>query len=517
MNATERTAAEGFLFTDLYELTMTQLYHQRGMAATPAQFDYFFRSAPDYGRHQAGYCVFAGLGDLLDYLEELRPTPDDLARLRALTTPDARRLFTDEFLAWLQGGAGLDELTIRAVPEGRVVHPGAPLAVVQGPLAAAQLIETALLNKLNYPTLVATKAARLRHAARGSAVADFGMRRGQGLGVNAGTRAALIGGVDSSSNTGMSTVLGVTPSGTHAHSLVQAFMAQGGSELDAFRAYAAAYPGACVLLIDTVDTLASGLPNAITVFSELRAAGHEPVGVRLDSGDLAHLAVECARRLDAAGFADATIVLSNQLDELTILQVITQVEAEARELGMDAGRLVARLAYGVGTNLMVSAGAPALDGVYKLVALAQDGAWRPAIKVSDSPAKTLNPGDKALWRLYDERGKATADVVTLASERPAAGEPLTLHHPTEPGVSRTLEPGRVSRAEPLLVDAWRGGRVGGRPGVAELRERRRADEAALDAGVKRLINPHRYHVSLSEELWRLKRDLVASVRGGAAG
>lgn len=509
MHTAERRVAEGILFTDLYQLTMAQLYHRYGMAASGAQFDYFFRTAPDYGEHQAGYCVSAGLGEFLDYLEELTVTDDDVARLAALRGPSGGRLFDDAFLAWLRGGADLDLLEIRAVEEGRVVHPGAPLLVVRGPLAAAQLIETALLNKLNYPTLVATKAARLKQAARGGSVVDFGMRRGQGTGVDSGTRAALIGGADASSNVGMSSILGVPPAGTHAHSLVQAFMAQGGSELDAFRAYADVYPDGCVLLIDTVDTLRSGLPNAIEVFHELRARGHEPVGVRLDSGDLAHLAVECARRFDAEGFGGAGIVLSNQLDELTILQILTQVEQEARETGLDPQRVTERLSYGVGTNLMVSDGAPALDGVYKLVALEAGGEWRPAIKVSDSPAKTLNPGDKSLWRLYDERGKATADLITLSSETPRADEELRLRHPSEGSVTRTLAAGTVSRVEPLLTSVWNGARVGARAELDELRARRARDEEALDAGVKRLINPHRYHVSLSGSLWDLKAELVA--------
>ncbi len=515
MNPSERRAAEGFLFTDLYQLTMAQLYLRQGMHRTPAQFDYFFRSAPDYGRHQAGYCVFAGLGDLLDHLEELRVTDDDLARLHAMRTPGGGRLFDDAFLDWLRSGADLDEVTLKAVPEGRVVHPGAPLVVVQGPLAAAQLLETVLLNKLNYPTLVATKAARLKQAAQGGSVVDFGMRRGQGTGVVAGARAALIGGVDASSNTGVSSVLGVEPAGTHAHSMVQAFIAQGGTELDAFRAYAATYPDACVLLIDTVDTLGSGLSNAITVFEELREKGHEPLGVRLDSGDLAHLAVACSRELDRAGFPETQVVLSNQLDELTIWQVITQARMEAEAAGMEADNVAARLAYGVGTSLMVSAGAPALDGVFKLVALHEGGEWRPAVKVSDSPAKVLNPGEKALYRVYDERGKATADLVTLAHERPVAGEALELLHPSAPDVGRTLPAGSVKRIEPLLAVAWENGQRVERAGLDELRARRAADEAVLDEGVRRLINPHRYHVSLSPSLWRLKRELVEGARARA--
>lgn len=524
-NAGKRVA-EGFLFTDYYQLTMAQLYFNEGLHETPAQFDYFFRSAPEYGGSEgtgalkAGYCVFAGLGDLLARLSSVRPTRADVDALAALTTSMGARKFSPRFLDWLASGAAFEGLSVRSVAEGRVVHPGAPLLVVTGPLAAAQLLETALLNTLNYPTLVATKAARLRRAAPGAAIADFGMRRGQGLGVNAGTRAALIGGVNATSNTGAGLALGAPLSGTHAHSMVQAFMAAGGSELDAFRAYARLYPDDCVLLIDTVDTLTSGIGNAITVFTELRAKGHEPLGVRLDSGDLAHLAVECAGRLNAAGLERVKIVLSSQLDELTIWQIVSQVTSEAKARGMDADALVGRLQYGVGTRLMVSAGAPALDGVFKLVALKEGGEWRPAIKVSDSPAKTLSPGEKALYRVYDERGMATADLVTLAHERPKAQDALTLHHPAAEGVSRALPAGSVSRLEPLLEEVWAGGATRLQPPegvpVSELSARREADEALLDAGVKRLVNPHTYHVSLSGELLRLKRSLISAARKGEA-
>lgn len=506
---------EGILFTDLYQLTMAQLYFRRGMHDTPAQFDYFFRETPDYGGHQAGYCVFAGLAELLDFVGEVRVSDDEVEALRGLRTGGGDRLFGDDFLTWLRSSGGFDALTLRTVREGRVVHPGTPLVVAQGPLAQVQLLETALLNKLNFPTLVATKASRLKRAARGAPVFEMGMRRGQGSGVNEAARAAMIGGVDASSNTGASLSLGVPPIGTHAHSMVQAFIAAGGSEIDAFRAYAEIYPDNCLLLVDTVDTLASGLPNAIDVFEELRSGGHEPVGIRLDSGDLAYLAILCARELDRAGFVNASITLSNQLDELTIWQVLTQIEEEAGEYGVEPGRLAARLRYGVGTQLIVSGGAPALDGVFKLVALGDGATWRPAMKLSDSPAKVTNPGEKALYRVYDERSMATADVVARKGEELAAGQPVRLHHPGEPDRSRLLPAERVSRVEPLLEDAWvEGRRISERESIADLRKRRADDEALLDPGVLRLLNPHIYHVSLSPGLWRLKRELVASARNG---
>lgn len=513
-----RAIAEGILFTDLYQLTMAQLYFRQGIHETPAQFDYYFRHAPDYGGHQAGYCVFAGLSDLLDFVADARLSGEEAQGLRQLRGRDGEPLFGDDFIDWLAASGGFESLTLRAVHEGRVVHPGAPLLVARGPLALVQLLETALLNKLNFATLIATKASRLKMAARGGRVYEFGMRRGQGLGVNEATRAALLGGADASSNVGASLLNGIPPVGTHAHSMVQAYMAAGGSELDAFRAYAETYPDNCLLLVDTVDTLSSGLPNAITVFEELRASGREPVGIRLDSGDLAYLAIICARELDRAGFPEAVITLSNQLDELTIWQVLTQIEAEAERYGVEPAGLIARLAYGVGTQLVVSGGAPALDGVYKLVALRGDGVdgdgdgrgeWRPAMKFSDSPAKVTNPGEKALHRLYDDRGMATADVVSLADEELAKEGVLTLHHPGEAEKLRRLPVERVSHTESLLEDAWlEGRRIMERPAIADLRERRQADEARLDPGVLRLLNPHIYHVSLSSGLWRLKQDLI---------
>ena len=329
-----------------------------------------------------------------------------------------------------------------------------PLTVVQGPLAIAQILETALLNHLNYQTLIATKAARIRESGRGKLLLEFGLRRAQERAANAGARAALIGGADYTSNVGLSHVLGLAPKGTHAHSMVQAFLALGGSEVDAFRAYAKVYPDDCLLLVDTVDTLGSGIPHAIKVFQELRRKGHEPVGIRLDSGDLAYLSIQAARMLDDAGFPDTSIVLSNQLDELVIWQIIAQIEQEAPRYGVDPDRLIGRLVYGVGTGLITSQGAGALDGVYKLVAVQEKGEWVPAIKVSETPAKTINPGHKLVWRVYDRRGKATADLLSLADEdeSPRRRARLLLHHPTEPTTYRILDGESVSEVEPLLVN-----------------------------------------------------------------
>jgi nicotinate phosphoribosyltransferase len=509
MKAQDRRFAEGILFTDEYQLTMAQLYFRQGLHERRVQFDHFFRSYPDYGSHQAGYCINAGLEWLLDWLGEARFGDEEIAYLRSLTGQGGTRLFGEDFLDWLKQHGDFAAIDLLAIPEGRVVHPDVPLSVVQGPLAMAQILESPLLNFLNYPTLVATKAARLSQAGRGQLVLEFGMRRGHGTGVNAGARAALIGGAGFTSNTGISKVLGYPPKGTHAHSMVQVFMAMGTGELEAFRAFAEVYPDDCLLLVDTIDTLESGVPNAIQVFEELRRREHRPVGIRLDSGDLAYLSLQSAKMLDAAGFADAKIVLSNQLDEPTLVQILGQIEEEAALYGLDADALIRRLVYGVGTRLITSAGNSALDGVYKLVALKDGPRWRPAIKISETPTKTGNPGEKRVWRIYDQRGRATADLLTLADERPNEAETLLLHHPTEHETRRSLGRPGISAIEPLLEEVLLEGRLQRElPDLEEIRRRRQADLERLDPGVRRLIYPHRYHVSLSQGLWDMKQELI---------
>jgi nicotinate phosphoribosyltransferase len=509
MKAKERRTAEGVLFTDQYQLSMAQLYFRYGLHETTAQFDHFFRRYPDYGAHEAGFCINAGLAWFLDWMQEARFRDEDLAYLRSQRNRADEPVFGEDFLAYLSKTGGFDGLSIQAIPEGRVVHPHVPLTVVRGPLAMAQLVETALLNVLNYQTLVATKAARIRESARGGTVLEFGLRRGQERGANAGTRAALIGGADFTSNVGLSHILGYPPKGTHAHSMVQVFMALGQSEIDAFRAYAAVYPDECTLLVDTVDTLESGVPNAIKVFEELRAKGHTPGGVRLDSGDLAYLAIQTARLLDAAGFTEVPIVLSSDLDELVIWQIITQISEEANRYGVDADSLVKRLVYGVGTRLVTSHGEGALGGVYKLVAIEKAGTWAAAIKLADSPGKMTNPGVKRAWRIYDRRGLATADLIALEDEEPQEMDRITLRHPSDFSRFRSLDQRDIAAIEPLLVDVVCAGQlVYENPAIETLREQRNADIQRLDLGVRRLVNPHIYHVSLSERLWALKQTLV---------
>lgn len=518
MSADGLATARGFLFTDEYQLTMAQVYFRTGLHQTPAQFEHYFRSYPNYGAHQAGYCINAGLEWLLAWMHTARIRAEDLDYLRSQKNRHGDSLFAEDFLAWLADNGNFDSLSLSAIPEGRVVHPNVPLTVVRGPLLTAQLLETALLNLLNYQTLIATKASRIRTSARGATVLEFGMGRGHAEGVNAGARAALIGGADFSSNVGISHVLGYSPKGTHSHSMVQAFIAQGGDELTAFRAYADVYPDDCVLLVDTVSTLESGIPNAIRVFEELRRNGHQPVGIRLDSGDLAYLSIQAAKLLDEAGFHDSAIVLSNNLDELVIWQIITQILDEAPRYGVDPDRLIKRLTYGVGTGLITSRGDPALDGVYKLVALQRGGEWAPAIKMSETPEKTLNPGDKKVWRLYDHRGRATTDLLCLQDEQPLDRSPIVLHHPVHHVRLRSLPVSEVSEAESLLVEVLRDGqRVYELPTIEHMRAVRDADLDRLDPGVKRLMNPHIYHVSLSDTLWNLKQKLIAEARMPAPG
>ncbi len=515
MKATDRETVEGILFTDEYELTMAQLYYRMGMHEKIAQFDHFFRSYPDYGLDQAGYCINAGLEWLLDWMGEVRFRQRDIDYLRAQRSSNGRPLFEEDFLRWLQANGNFGGLTMRAIPEGRVVHPNVPLTVVEGPLAMAQLLESALLNQLNYQVLIATKASRIKESGRGQLLLEFGLRRAQDRGANAGARAALIGGADFTSNVGISEVLGYPPKGTQAHSMIQAFIALGGSELDAFRAYAQIYPDDCLLLVDTVNTLDSGVPNAIRIFEELRRQGHKPVGIRLDSGDLAFLSIQAAQMLDQAGFPDVAIVLSNQLDELVIWQIITQIQKEAPAYNVDPKRLIARLVYGVGTHLITSEGDPALDGVYKLVAVRDGEEWIPALKVSDTPEKTPNPGHKQAWRIYDQRGRATADLLSLDGEDPRQMEQVVLHHPSNATVYRTLAREDISKVEPLLVDVLREGElVYPQATIEEMRRRRQDDLERLDPGVRRLMNPHVYHVSLTVGLWELKQKLIREARGG---
>ena len=516
MRRAHRQLSEGILMTDQYQLTMAQLYFRQGLHNMDAQFEYFYRNNPSYGSHQAGYTVLAGTGSLLEWMAEERFTEHEIAYLRRQTGRSGKPLFHRDFLDWLLDEGHFGRIRITGLQEGRVAHPTVPLLTVQGPMAMAQILETPLLNHINYQTLIATKASRMHQAATGRPILEFGLRRAQGYGGNAGVRGALVGGVDASSNVGISHSLGIDPKGTHAHSMVQAFGALGAGEIGAFRAYAEIYPDDCLLLVDTVNTLESGIPNAITVFEELRAKGHRPVGIRLDSGDLAHLALQAALAMNRTGFTDTNIVLSNQLDEMVIWQILSQIRTEAPKLGLEPTDVVNRLVFGVGTALITSQGAPALDGVYKLTAVKDGTEWKPAIKISETPGKTINPGTKNIWRLYDKREKATCDVLAMEDERLDQAAEIHLHHPVDFQIQRTLHREDLNRIERLNIDLPQSGPASPLADTLDtMRSRREHDLACLDDGVKRLVNPHLYHISLTRSLWDLKQKLVRERCKGA--
>jgi nicotinate phosphoribosyltransferase len=508
----DQNISEGILFTDQYQLVMAQFYFKMGMHEKIVQFDHYFRNYPDYGLHKAGYCINAGLEWLVDWMQNSTFTKKEIELLKSQKSAKGKPIFHDDFLNWLEKNGNFSNVTLRAVGEGRTVHPYLPLAVIQGPIAIAQILETPLLNQLNFQTLIATKACRIKEMGRRQLLIDFGARRAQDRGAIAGVRGALIGGADFSSNVGISHLLGFQPKGTHAHSLVQLFISMGMTEKDAFMAFAELYPDDCILLVDTINTLESGVPNAIKVFEKLKKKGHSPVGIRLDSGDLAYLSIQAVKMLDAAGLNEVKIVLSNELDEMNLWQIITQITEEAPKYGVDPDNLINRLVYGVGTRMITSAGDSALGGVYKLVAVKDHEKWQPALKISESLEKISNPGDKKIWRIYDRNNKATADLISLGDENPEEMDEIYLHHPIDQSKRRILSRDYISRVEPLLLDILINGKlVYNFPSIEDIRKVRLHDIDCLDTGVKRLIYPHKYHVSLSKKLWKLKQDLIRSI------
>lgn len=464
------------MMTDLYQLTMLYGYFKEGMANRRAVFDMFYRK-----QGLAEYSVMAGNEQLKDYLSKLRFDEEDISYLRSL------KLFDDDFLRWLK------ELTfscdIDILPEGSFIFPDEPLVRVEGPLAQAQLIETALLTLLGHQTLIASKANRVARAAQGDRVMEFGLRRAQGPDAGIyGARAAVIGGCSSTSNTLAGQMFDIAVAGTHAHSWVMSFE----SEIAAFRAYANCYPDSCLLLVDTYDTLRSGVPNAIRVFEEQRKLGRKPLGIRLDSGDLAYLSRRARQMLDAAGFEDAIIVASNDLDELLI-----------RDLKLQGARIDL---WGVGTKLITGGDTPALGGVYKMSALEENGVLVPRMKVSDNPAKITLPGKKELYRVYDEQGMAFADLITLADETIDETAPLTLFDPKETWKKSTLT--RYSLKK-LMRPFFRQGRfVGESFSVKEISAYRAQEEKTIWEELLRPINPQHPKVDLSQKLWDLQQAML---------
>jgi nicotinate phosphoribosyltransferase len=472
------------LLTDLYQLTMAHGYWVNGIAERDAVFHLFFRRAPFSG----GYAVAAGLGPALEHLAALRFTDDDLAYLADLRGGDGTPLFRPGFLDYLRGFRF--DCSIDAIPEGRVVFPHEPLLRVTGPMLSAQLVETPLLTMINYQTLIATKAARVCQAAGDAPVLEFGLRRAQGPdgGVSA-SRAAWIGGVAGTSNVLAGKLLGIPVRGTHAHSWVMAQV----DELTAFRAYAAAMPNNVTFLVDTYDTL-DGVRRAIEVGRELVAAGHRLAGIRLDSGDLAHLSIEARALLDAAGFTDARIVASNDLDET----LIASLRAQGARID----------AWGVGTRLVTGDTQAALGGVYKLGAIREPAGWRDAIKVSEQPIKVSNPGVLGVHRLW--AGGAIAGDIIYDTERGLSAPPR-LGDMDDLGRA-TPAPG-YDRGEDLLVRVMERGTIVATDTLDAARARARADLAALSPRTRRFLNPQPYPVGLDPEVQRRKRALVDHALG----
>jgi nicotinate phosphoribosyltransferase len=465
------------MLTDFYELTMMQGYflHRHNPQAV---FEMFFRRPPFDG----GFTVFAGLETLVKTVLEFGFTDEDVEFLAG------EKLFRKEFLDYLRGFRFSGD--IHAVEEGAVVFPNEPLLRVQAPLMEAQLLESLLLNILNYQTLIATKAARIYLASERGTILEFGMRRAHGVnGALAATRAAFIGGAAATSNTLAGKLFGIPVSGTMAHSWIMSFS----DELDAFERYAEVYPDNCIFLIDTYDTLRSGLENAITVGKKLKAQGHLSFGVRLDSGDLEYLSKKVRERLDEAGLQHAKIAVSNELDEDIIHQLIT----EGAPIDL----------WGVGTHLVTGKNDPALTGVYKLMAIENRGTFVPTIKVSNNPDKITDPGIKQVYRFYNGSGAPVGDLLTLEDEVLEPGGSYRFYHPRYP--YHYLDVGEYSRIEPLLQPVVRGGRaIVEFPSLQTLQERCRTNLDSLDHTYRRLINPHVYKVSLSERLKELKFGLI---------
>lgn len=466
------------LLTDFYELTMGNGYLENGLADTVCCFDLYFRKVPDNG----GFAVMCGLEQAINYIKKLSFTDEDIAYLRD------KKIFSEKFLDYLRNFKF--SCDVWAIPEGTPVFPNEPLVIVKGPAIQAQLMETMLLLCINHQCLIATKAARIVKAADGRAVMEFGSRRAQGSdGAIYGARAAYIGGCAGTACTISDKEMGTPALGTMAHSWVQMF----DSELDAFRAYAKCYPDACLLLVDTYNVLKSGIPNAIKVFNELMAEGHEPAGIRIDSGDITYLSRKARKMLDDAGFPNAKICISNSLDEYIIEDILRQGAC------IDS--------FGVGERLITSRSEPVFGGVYKLTAVEKDGQIIPKIKLSENVTKITTPDFKELWRFYDKTtGKAIADLITCYGEEVDDTKPYTIFDPEHPYKKKTVTD---FTAKKLLVQIFdKGECVYESPSATEIRDFCREQIGTLWSEVTRFENPHEYYVDLSKKLWDKKNDLL---------
>ena len=473
------------LHTDLYQINMMQVYFNQGIHNKKAVFEVYFRQLP----FKNGFAVFAGLERIVNYLENLTFSETDIAYLKELGYPK-------DFLDYL---ANLKlELTINSALEGDLVFANEPIFQVEGPLAQCQLVETALLNILNYQILIATKAARIRSVIEDAPLLEFGTRRAQEMDAAIwGTRAAVIGGADATSNVRAGKIFGIPVSGTHAHALVQAY----GNDYDAFKAYASTHKD-CVFLVDTYDTLKIGVPNAIRVAKELGDKINF-LGVRLDSGDLAYLSKQVRKQLDAAGFPDAKIYASNDLDENTILNLKMQ------KAKIDV--------WGVGTKLITAYDQPALGAVYKIVAIEdENGQMRNTIKLSNNAEKVSTPGKKQVWRITSrEKGKSEGDYITYDGVDVNELTEIKMFHPTYTYIKKTV---RDFDAIPLLVDIFKDGeQVYELPTLMDIQAYARKEFDKLWDEYKRVLNPQHYPVDLAKDVWQDKMDLIDQMRQKALG
>ena len=471
------------LLTDLYELTMMQGYYKNETHNKKVVFDAFFRNNPFEG----GYSIMAGLAQLINYIRELRFDSEDIRYLESL------KIFDSDFLDYLHNFRFTGD--IYSIPEGTIIFPREPLVKVVAPIMEAQLVETAILNIINHQSLIATKSARICYAAEGDGVLEFGLRRAQGPDAGTyGARAAIIGGCVATSNVLCGELFDVPVAGTHAHSWIMSFP----DELSAFREYARLYPDACILLVDTYDTLESGVPNAIKVFEEMRAAGvvSKKIGIRLDSGDLAYLSKEARRMLDAAGFPEAIISASNDLDEHLIMSLKQQ------------GAKVT--SWGVGTNLITAKDNPAFGGVYKMSAIMDDeGNFVPKIKISENIEKVTNPGNKKIYRIYDKAThKIKADLICLEDEVFTEDKTLVLFDPNAPWKKTRLAPGTFTLRELMIPVFQNGACCYTSPRVMDIRKYCQEEQKTLWVETRRLSNPHQIYVDLSQKLYDTKNRLL---------
>ncbi|MDO4607587.1 MAG: nicotinate phosphoribosyltransferase [Clostridia bacterium] len=467
------------MLMDLYEMTMANGIMQSDMCDTITYFDMFFRRIPDNG----GYAIMAGIEQLIDYLNDLHFDDSDIEYLKSLN------LFCDEFIDYLRDFKFTCD--VWAVPEGTPIFPNEPIVTVRGPAIQAMLIETMVLLTINHQSLIATKANRIVRAAKGRPVMEFGARRAQGAdAAYYGARAAIIGGCTGTSDIKTAKDFGTKASGTMAHSWVQLFP----DEYTAFRTYAETYPDSCMLLVDTFNVLKSGIPNAIKVFDEvLKPRGCRPLGIRIDSGDIAYLSKRARKMLDDAGYPDAKICVSNSLDEHLI-----------RDMDIQGAKIDS---YGVGERLITASSEAVFGGVYKLVATEQDGVITPKIKISENIAKITIPGVKIPWRLYDKTTKkAIADVITLNYEKIDDSKPYEIFDPTYTWKRKTVTDFIAEKLQVKIFE--KGKQVYTSPSVSEIAAKRATLVENLWDEVKRFEKPHTYYVDLSEDLWNQRNELL---------